>query len=171
MYGIFAEYGVYFATLWSFDQNAYQLAAINMFTDYDGAGNGFGDTLVKTEYDNENISVYSSVDSEDESVVKIIAVNKAIHDGADVNIAVSSDSKFASAEVYELYGDIAEIRAAGSVDSISDNTFGYTLKPLSVTEFVVHKKEAKVPIIPIAVGTAIVIAAVTVGIVIKKKHI
>lgn len=171
MYGIFAEYGVYFATLWSFDQNAYQLAAINMFTDYDGAGNGFGDTLVKTEYDNENISFYSSVDSEDESVVKIIAVNKAIHDEADVNIAVSSDSKFASAEVYELYGDIAEIRTAGSVDSISDNTFGYTLKPLSVTEFVVHKKEAKVPIIPIAVGTAIVIAAVTVGIVIKKKHI
>ena len=57
MYGIFAEHGVYFAALWSFDQNAYQLAAINMFTNYDGAGNGFGDTLVKTVYENDSISV------------------------------------------------------------------------------------------------------------------
>ncbi|MBQ7783129.1 MAG: glycoside hydrolase family 44 protein, partial [Oscillospiraceae bacterium] len=62
MLGIFAEYGVYFASIWSFDQNEYQLAAINMFTNYDGAGNGFGNILVKTEYERGDISVYSSVD-------------------------------------------------------------------------------------------------------------
>ncbi len=168
MYGIFAEYGVYFATLWSFDQNAYQLAAINMFTNYDGAGNGFGDTLVKTVYENENISVYSSVDSEDDSTVKIIAVNKAIHDETPVSIAISSEGSYASAEVYELYGNTAEIRTADSVENISDNTFTYTLKPLSVTEFVVHEKETAVSIVPIAVVGAAAIAAVAVGIAIKK---
>ncbi len=169
MYGIFAEHGVYFATMWSFDQNAYQLAAINMFTNYDGAGNGFGDTLVKTVYENKNISVYSSVDSNDDSVVKIIAVNKSIHEETPVSIAVASEEKLANSEVYELYGDTAEIRRAGEINNISDNTFTYALKPLSVTEFVVHKKEAAVPIVPIAVVGAASIATAAAGIIIKKK--
>lgn len=169
MYGIFAEYGVYFATMWSFDNNAYQLAAINMFTDYDGAGNGFGDTLVKTVYENDKISVYSSVDSKDDSVVKIIAVNKAIHEEMPVSISVSSEAKFANAEVYELYGDKAEIRASDSIGKIEDNSFTYSLKPLSVTEFVVHKKEAAFPILPIALAGAAVAAAVAVGVAVKKK--
>lgn len=169
MYGIFAEYGVYFATMWSFDNNAYQLAAINMFTDYDGAGNGFGDTLVKTVYENDKISVYSSVDSKDDSVVKIIAVNKAIHEEMPVSISVSSEAKFADAEVYELYGDKAEIRASDSIEKIGDNSFTYSLKPLSVTEFVVHKKEAAFPILPIALAGAAVAAAVAVGVAVKKK--
>lgn len=160
MYGIFAEYGVYFAALWSFDQNAYQLAAINMFTNYDGAGNGFGDTLVKTVCENENISVYSSVDGEDENTLKIIAINKSIHDETPVNIAVSSENKFVTSEVYELYGDSAEIRSADNIESISDNKFSYTLKPLSVTEFVLHKKENKANFPLIAgIGAAAVIAA------------
>ncbi len=58
MLGIFAEYGVYFAAIWSFENNQYQLSAINMFTNYDGNGSGFGDTLVKSEYENGDISVY-----------------------------------------------------------------------------------------------------------------
>lgn len=44
---------------------------MNMFTNYDGAGNGFGDTLVKSECDNDNISVYSSIDGEGEGTVKL----------------------------------------------------------------------------------------------------
>lgn len=170
MYGIFAEYGVYFATMWSFDNNAYQLATINMFTNYDGAGNGFGDTLVKTVYENDKISVYSSVDSEDDSVVKIIAVNKAIHDETPVSITVSSEGKFANAEVYELYGDKAEIRVADGVENISDNSFTYTLKPLSVTEFVVHKKDSKlnVPVL-VAVGAAAAVGAAGIALFLRRR--
>ena len=169
MYGIFAEYGVYFATMWSFDNNAYQLATINMFTNYDGAGNGFGDMLVKTVYENDKISVYSSVDSKDDSVVKIIAVNKAIHDETPVNIAVASEGKFANAEVYELYGDVAEIRVADGIEKITDNSFTYTLKPLSVTEFVVHKKDNKssIPVLA-AIGAGIVIAGSGIAILFRR---
>lgn len=170
MYGIFAEYGVYFATMWSFDNNAYQLAAINMFTNYDGAGNGFGDTLVKTVYENDKISVYSSVDSVDDSMVKIIAVNKAIHDETPVSIAVSSEGKFANAEVYELYGDKAEIRVADGVENISGNSFTYTLKPLSVTEFVVHKKDSKlnVPVL-VAAGAAAAVGATGIALFLRRR--
>ncbi|MBQ5320022.1 MAG: glycoside hydrolase [Oscillospiraceae bacterium] len=169
MYGIFAEYGVYFATMWSFDNNAYQLAAINMFTNYDGAGNGFGDTLVKTVCENDKISVYSSVDSEDDSVVKIIAVNKDIHGETPVSIAVSSEVEFANAEVYELYGDKAEIRVADGIENISENSFTYTLKPLSVTEFVVHKKENKLNVPVLVTAGAAVVGAAGIALFLRRR--
>lgn len=141
MLGIFAEYGVYFASIWSFDDNDYQLSAINMFTNYDGMGNGFGDTLVKSEYDNENISVYSSIDGVDEGKVKMIVVNRSLHEETPVNISLSSDKEYIGADVYSLYGETAAIQQLQSVDSITGNAFSYTLPPLSVTEFIVSTAE------------------------------
>lgn len=141
MLGIFAEHGVYFASIWSFDKNMYQLGAINMFTNYDGGGSGFGDTLVKSEYDSGDISVYSSIDGEDEGKVKIIITNRSIHDETPVEIVLSSDKKYSDAEVYSLYGDSPVIRRLDGVEDISENGFSYTLPALSVTEFVVNINE------------------------------
>ncbi|MBE6880605.1 MAG: glycoside hydrolase [Ruminococcaceae bacterium] len=142
MLGVFAEYGVYFASIWSFDKNEYQLSAINMFTNYDGAGNGFGDTLVKSEYESENISVYSSIDKDDENKVKVMVINRSIHDETPVNITLSSDKKYIGADVYSLYGDSPEIKQLQKVDAITDNAFAYTLPALSVTEFIINTAEA-----------------------------
>lgn len=169
--GIFAEHGVYFASIWSFDQNAFQLAAINMFTDYDGNGSGFGDTLIKCDNGNENISVYSSIDGGSEDTVKIIVTNRSIHDEAPIEINLASENGYERADVYLLSGDTAEIKQSEAVESINGNTFSYTLAPLSVTEFVVHSKAAeadtvqdgetsKKSTIPIVVGIAAAAAAV-----------
>ena len=160
--GIFAENGVYFATIWSFDKNEYQLAAINMFTNYDGAGNGFGNTLVKSEYDNEDISVYSSIEDDNENNVKIIVANRSVHEETPVRITLSSDNKYSGAEVYSLYGDSSEIHGLNGIDKISDNNFEYSLKPLSVTEFIVHKKEKNIAVPIIAAISAA--AATIIGI-------
>lgn len=158
--GIFAENDVYFAALWSFEQNEYQLAAINMFTNYDGAGSGFGDTLVKSECDDDNFSVYSSVDGDDDSIVKIIIISRELHDNTPVNITLSSDNKYTDAEVYSLYGDSTEIHRLDDISSIKDNNISVEIKPLSVTEIVVHKKtgNVKIPVIA-ACGAALVCAA------------
>ncbi len=169
MLGIFAEYGVYFASIWSFDQNEYQLAAINMFTNYDGAGNGFGNILVKTEYERGDISVYSSVDEGNTGAVKIIAVNKSLHNEKPVNIALSSENNYASADIFELYGDTAEIRKADEIDRIKDNSFDYSLKPLSVTEFVVYPAKNKINPIYIAVIAAAMALCIAVIIIVKRK--
>lgn len=170
--GIFAENEVYFSTIWSFDQNEYQLAAINMFTNYDGEGNGFGNTLVKSEYENENISVYSSIDGADESTVKIIVTNKSIHDETPVDISISSDNSYKNADVYSLYGDTPEIKKVDGVEDISKNTFAYNISPLSVTEFIVHtgKDESKIPLIA---GFTILIAGIIsiIVVILKKKFL
>lgn len=181
--GIFAEHGVYFASIWSFDQNAFQLAAINMFTDYDGNGSGFGDTLIKSDNGNENISVYSSIDGGSEDTVKIIVTNRSIHDEAPIEINLASENGYERADVYLLSGDTAEIKQSEAVESINGNTFSYTLAPLSVTEFVVYSKAAqadtvqdgetsKKSTIPIVVGiaAAAAVAAVSAVIINKKRR-
>lgn len=189
MLGIFAEHGVYFATIWSFDSNQYQLAAINMFTNYDGNGNGFGGTLVKSESSNDDISVYSSTDGENGDTVKIIVTSRSIHDDTPVEISVASDSAYESAEVYSLHGDSAEIRSMPAVEKIEGNSFGYVIPPLSVTEFVVKKpaenasdnerndmSNSEKPsgtktVLPVIAGIAGVgAAAAALAVVIKKKR-
>lgn len=182
MLGIFAEYGVYFAAIWSFENNQYQLSAINMFTNYDGNGSGFGDTLVKSEYENGDISVYSSTDSENDGTVKIIVTNRSLYDDTPVEISISSDNAYENAEVYSLYGDSAEIRAMPAVEKIEVNGFGYVIPPLSVTEFVVKKPAENVSesnsaevsetkkALPVIAGIAGVGAIAAAAILIGKKR-
>ncbi len=182
MLGIFAEYGVYFAAIWSFENNQYQLSAINMFTNYDGNGSGFGDTLVKSEYENGDISVYSSTDSENDGTVKIIVTNRSLYDEMPVEISISSDNAYENAEVYSLYGDSAEIRAMPAVEKIEGNSFGYVIPPLSVTEFVVKKPAENVSesnsaegfktkkALPVIAGIAGVGAIAAAAILIGKKR-
>lgn len=69
-----------------------------------------GDTLVKSEYDNGNISVYSSIDGADEGKVKVMVINRSIHDKIPVNISLSSDKEYIGADVYSLYGETAAIQ-------------------------------------------------------------
>lgn len=140
-----------------------------MFTNYDGAGNGFGNTLVKSEYDNEDISVYSSIEDDNENIVKIIVTNRSVHEETPVRIALSSNNKYSDAEVYSLYGDSSDIHCLDGIDKISDNSFEYSLKPLSVTEFIIHKKENKISVSLIAAISAVT-AAVIAGIGILLKH-
>ncbi len=141
MLGIFAEYGVYFASLWSFEKNMYQLGAINMFTNYDGKGSSFGDTLVQSIYNGEDISVYSSIDGEDEGKVKIILINRSLHEDKNVGIILSSDRMYTDADVYSLYGDSPVIRRLDGVENIIANGISYTLPALSITEFIVNAKD------------------------------
>jgi hypothetical protein len=183
--GVFIEQGIYSANIWPIGDMAYQLSAINMFTDYDGNRNGFGDTLIKTDYDNDNVTVYSSVDSENPDSVKIIVINKNIHDEKAVNINVSSENKYDSAKVFALYGDSPEIRELSAVTNITGNAFEYTIKPLSVTEFVITKEATlpetiideskteaeKLPLSVIAsVGVIALIAAISIILYKKKKR-
>lgn len=169
--GIFAEYGVYFASIWAFENSEYQFAAINMFTNYDGRGSGFGDTLVESKsFDRNAVSVYSAADSANKDKLRIIAVNKSIHDATPVNISIGGSEKYGSAKVYGLYGDSAEIKQMDGVEKIKDNSFAYELPPLSVTEFEVEvKKSSKVVSTVLCVAGAALAAAAAVLIVKERK--
>ena len=55
--GAFAENDVYLATLWPLSSDiAYQLSAIDLYTNYDGKGSSFGDTLVSAKTDDSSLA-------------------------------------------------------------------------------------------------------------------
>lgn len=178
--GIFAENGVYFATLWSFDENQYQLSAINMFTNYDGCGSSFGDTLVRSESSDRNtVSVYSSTD--EKGTLRMILTNKSLHEETPVTISISGEDDYTAPMMYELYGDSTEIRNSGTVE-LDGKELTCSLKPLSVTELVFElpqpeemstesaPKTTSIPVVPIAVGGAVIAAALVICVIVKKKH-
>lgn len=170
--GIFAEYGVYFASIWSFDNNEYQLAAINMFTNYDGEGSGFGDTLTESSSDlPEYVSAYSAARSSDSDSFTVIVTNRSIHEQTLADIAIDSEKQYGSAEVYSLYGDTPEIQKQQNIENISGNAFSYTLPPLSVTEFVITVQPG-IGILPIIIiiAAAVVVIAAAVVLILLKKH-
>lgn len=170
MLGIFAEYGVYFSSLWAFENNEYQLAAINMFTNYDGAGSSFGDILTESSSSDRNaVSVYSAVGGKDDKL-RIIAINKSIHDKTLVNISVEGDEKYSSAKVCGLYGDSAEIRSMDAVERIAGNSFAYELPPLSITEFEIRPKKNGAKTAALCAAAAVIIAAGAAAVKLKKKR-
>jgi len=168
--GIFAEYGVYFASIWAFENSEYQFSAINMFTNYDGSGSSFGDTLVESKsFDRNAVSVYSAVDSSDKSKLKIIAVNKSIHDNTPVNISIAGSEKYASAKTYGLYGDSPEIRQMDGVEKIKNNNFEYELPPLSVVEFELEVKKANKAAIAVLTGLGVFVGTTAAFLINKKR--
>lgn len=91
--GTFASEEVYLACLAPQTEDyPFQKAALNIFTDYDGNGSGFGDYLVYADNENDSMSsVYAAVDSDEPDVLRIILTNKQMVNTKDFEIILSSD--------------------------------------------------------------------------------
>lgn len=132
--GIFAEYGVHMACANPNTSDiSYIKAALNIYTNYDGEGSGFGDTLVSSSNGKDIMSsVYASVESGDESELKVILINKNGSAKKSAEINIKSLYEFENAEVYSFNSESAEIvKAEESVDIIG-NSFSFEMEPLTV---------------------------------------
>ena len=136
--GNFAKEGVYLACLNPKDENfKYQKSAINLFTNYDGNGSSFGNTIVKTETNNiEYSSAYSAIDNANESVLKIILVNKNYDTKQTANISINSSVQYKGGIVYGFNSKSSEIAALHGIKNVIKNTFTYELAPRSVVELI-----------------------------------
>ncbi|MBD5139994.1 MAG: endoglucanase [Ruminococcus sp.] len=132
--GIFAEYGVHMACVKPNTEDiSYIKSALNIYTNYDGEGSGFGDTLVSSSNGKDVMSsVYASVESGDESELKVILINKNNTASKSAEIDIKSIYDFESADVYSFGSESSEIvKAEESVD-ISENSFSFEMEPLTV---------------------------------------
>lgn len=132
--GIFATYGVHMACLKPNTKNFdYQKSAINLYTNYDGEGSGFGNTIVSADNGGDIMSsVYASVDQEDATALKAVLINKNQHKNKNAEVTINSDVNFESAEIYSFNEVSAEIVHSGSVLDIENNTFTLDMEPLTV---------------------------------------
>ncbi|MDR0248366.1 MAG: cobalamin-dependent protein [Oscillospiraceae bacterium] len=129
--GIFAEQEVYLATLWPTSSRGaidYALAALNMYTNADGAGSAFGDTLLRAANDNaETGSVYASADGEGN--IRLMVINKDTSNEARFNIG-GIPAEYTLSRLFVLDGSGAAIREETDLAGVSHTAF--TVQPMSI---------------------------------------
>ncbi|MCH5192916.1 MAG: hypothetical protein J1F11_03070 [Oscillospiraceae bacterium] len=132
--GIFASHGIHMACARpDTDDISYIKSAINIYTNYDGEGGRFGNTLVRADNGGDIMSsVYASVSGSDESLLKVIMINKNQTAKKSAEINIKSEYDFSYADIYSFNGDSPEIVKQDSIDVISGNSLTIDLEPMSV---------------------------------------
>ncbi|MDD7518105.1 glycoside hydrolase family 44 protein [Ruminococcus flavefaciens] len=138
--GCYADQGVYFASLWGGEP--FIVAGINLYTNYDGKGGSFGDTLVPAKSEDvSKSSTYAAVNSKDDSQVTVMVTNKDLkeNENAVINLK-NTDKQYKSAAVYAIYGDDEQIKLIDVVKDVKDNNVKVELPAFSAAMVVVSDK-------------------------------
>ncbi len=139
--GVYAQNEVYFASLFTFDAD-YQMAAINLYTDYDGQGSGFGDTLVSCDSDNIELSTaYAAVNGDSDDVVTLCITNKSFREKTTANIKLNGE--YGYAHLYGLSSMAAQVFDMGDSENgavtLSGDTLTYEMEPETVSMIVIGR--------------------------------
>lgn len=134
--GAFAANDVYVATLWPLSSSIdYQLSAIDLYTNYDGKGSAFGNTLLTAKTsDVEKATAYAAIEDSDESKVTLVLTNKDLTAAQNATIQLKGDASYSSAAVYGITGESSSIQLLGAINNIADNTFTVEVPALSVVQ-------------------------------------
>ena len=141
--GCFADNNVYFATYWgTLPDCPYVESAINLYTNYDGEGASFGDTLVDSNTEDiSKATAFASIDGNDDSDVKMVLSNKDMTKSENAVISLEgTDTEYKSAVVYAITQDSSEIRIIDVQNDLSGNKINVELPPLSVAQVVLSDK-------------------------------
>ncbi|MBR1555970.1 MAG: glycoside hydrolase [Oscillospiraceae bacterium] len=141
--GAFALNEVYFATYWgTLPECPYVESAINLYTNYDGKGSSFGDTLVSAETaDLSKAAAFASINGEDDSVITMTLSNKDASSEENAVISLTgSDKNYQSAVVYAITQDSSDIKIIDVQNDIENSTLTVTLPALSVAQIVISDK-------------------------------
>ncbi|MDP4176951.1 MAG: glycoside hydrolase family 44 protein [Bacillota bacterium] len=143
--GIFGKYGVYFSTMWPMStDSSYIQSGINLYTNYDGKGDKYGDMKVKAETsDNENSSVYSSITKSDDGKLHIILLNKNYDNSETFDFNIAGETNYVSGKVYGFDGTSAAITEKSGINNIIGNKFNYTVPPLTALHIVLDCENVK----------------------------
>lgn len=141
--GIFAEYGVHMACLKpNSSDTSYQKSGINIYTNYDGDGGSFGDTLVRSDNGGDIMSsVYASIDGTDETSLKTVFISKNQSSVKTADVTIVSDAVYESAAVYSFDKDSAEIVLSDEEIAVKNNRFSFEMEPLTVYMLVFNGTE------------------------------
>ncbi|NLK70108.1 MAG: glycoside hydrolase [Clostridiales bacterium] len=141
--GAFAENEIYLATYWgTLPECPYVESAINLYTNYDGKGSSFGDTLVeaKTE-DVSKATAYAAINGNDDSKVGVVLSNKNKTATEKAVITIDGTStNYKSAVVYAITQDHSDIRIIDVQNDLNGNKIEVELPPLSVAHVVISDK-------------------------------
>lgn len=135
--GIFGKYGVYIATYWG--SGTYVDAAIKLYRNYDGNNSTFGDTEVYSTMSNKvDSSIYASVSATDANALHLIVINKNFDSPINGTFNITSPQFFTSGRVWRFDSSGPAITETAAITDIANNTFKYTVPPLTVCHIVLR---------------------------------
>ena len=110
-------------------------AAFRLYRNFDGKGNGFGDTYVAAESpDNAVFSTYASLDSKDPNLLHVIAINKS---ASAKSVTLALDGKAWKSAVAYGFSTDSVIAKLTDPTGVTADGFDYVLPATSATHFVV----------------------------------
>ena len=138
--GCYADQGVYFASLWGGEP--FIMAGINLYTNYDGNGGCFGDTLVPaSSEDVAKSSTYAAVNAKDDSRVTVMVTNKDQTSSENAVIDLkNAEKEYKSAAVYAVFGSEEQIKLIDIIKDVKDNKVNVELPAFSAAMVVVSDK-------------------------------
>lgn len=138
--GIFAGYGVYMACAKPDSEDiSYIKSALNIYTNYDGEGADFGDTLVRSDNGGDTMSsVYAAIDRGNESALRILIMNKNQRSEKTADIYITSGAEFSEAEVYSFNEESPKIVKAEETIGVDNNVLTIEMEPLTVYMLVLN---------------------------------
>ena len=137
--GILGREGVFAAGWWDLGNgSSFVNGAFNMYRNYDGAGNSFGDISVQAQTDEiAQSAVYASIDSNDPSRMILVAINRT-NQSLDAGFSVTSDFIFDTAEVFQLTAANSTPQKIADIAINQLNAFHYTMPAYSVSTLVLQ---------------------------------
>jgi hypothetical protein len=136
--GTFGREDLYFAAYW---RNPFLdtpgFFAFQLYTNYDGDGNAFGDTSVWSETpDYDMLSSYAALDSESGNL-HLMLVNKNISDPIEIQVELGDFKNKSEASYYRIDQDNSAAISSGTADIGADGFFILTVPPYSITHLVI----------------------------------
>jgi mannan endo-1,4-beta-mannosidase len=115
--------------------SGYLATAFRLYRNFDGKGNGFGDTYVAADNPDSTVfSAYASLDSKNPKLLHVVAINKSSA-AKTVTLALSGKA-WQSAVAYGFATD-SVITKLPAPTGVTASGFDYTLPATSATHFVV----------------------------------
>ncbi|MBR1392677.1 MAG: glycoside hydrolase family 44 protein [Ruminococcus sp.] len=145
--GIFAKNGVYLACHFGMDPMS-QMKAIDLYTNYDGLGSHFGDTLVYCEPDDiDTTTAYASVDGDNSDVLKMVITNKTFTDKTTANISIDNGGEYKYVQLYQMAGfpSIKDLTDTQTSVKIEGSNVTFEMEPESVSMLVLSKEKIEPP--------------------------
>ena len=123
--GCYADANVYFASLWG--GGGYILSGLNLYTNYDGKGGCFGETLMPTSTEDVAKSSAYAAKNSDASTLTVMVTNKNLTDEENAEISLKGAKKsYKKAAVYGVTPASSDIKLLDVVD-VSGSSVKVTL--------------------------------------------
>jgi mannan endo-1,4-beta-mannosidase len=135
--GVLGKENIYFASKWD-EISGFNKLVFEIFRNYDGKNSKFGNISIENDADNKTgLSIFSSVDEIDTTVINIIAINSDYDKEKDFELVINATNDFNKYDKFSILRNSNQIEKSKSDLIFLNNKFADKILPLSINHYIV----------------------------------